>query len=97
MDYWDKLSTEMVVCWFYSYELHTGAAPRGGLEWTCPPHFFEDRFSNSSKFDEKRLGGGRFWPLRDRYSFPFVYNSVISRGRLFRVVYNQPYGISYLK
>ena len=38
-----------------------GAAPRGGLGWTCPPHFFEDNFSNWSKFDEKRLrGGGSF-------------------------------------
>ena len=39
-----------------------GAAPRGGLGWTCPSDFFGDRFSNSSKFDERRLTEGHFFP-----------------------------------
>ena len=49
--------------------------PRGGLGWTCPPHFFEDRFSNSSKFDEKRLRGdgrGVIFLLGDWYPFPLL-------------------------
>ena len=63
------------------------------------PTLFEDRFSNSSKFDENRLkgGGGRFWLITDRYSFPFVYDSVISPSHLVCVACNQPYGTLFLR
>ena len=50
---------------------------------------------NSMK--KKVGGGGRFWLLWDRYSFPFVYNSVISRSRLVCVACNKPYGILFLR
>ena len=38
---------------------------RHGVDWGghVHPTFFEDRFSNSSKFDEKRMGeGGSIFP-----------------------------------
>ena len=38
---------------FHRFQNVSGAAPQGGLRWTHPSHFFEDRFSNSSKFDCK--------------------------------------------
>ena len=34
--------------------------PRDGLGWTFQHHFFEDRLSNLSNFDEKRWGGFGF-------------------------------------
>ena len=39
------------------------AALRGGLKWTCPPNFFENQFSNSSKFYKEKAGkGGSLFP-----------------------------------
>ena len=48
---------------------YAGAEPRVGLGWTDPPHFFEDRFSNSSKFDEK-VGGSSCFPSQRLHSIP---------------------------
>ena len=67
------------------------------MDWGGHPSLFEDRFSNSSKFDEKRFGGS-FCLLSDWYSFPPFYNSVISRSRLvFCLAYNLPYGTILLR
>ena len=39
--------------------------PQDGLEWTCPPDFFEDQFSNLSKSDEERLEGWVISPFSE--------------------------------
>ena len=58
-----------------------------GVDMSTP--LFVGQIYNSSKFDEKRL-----WVIfssqdKDRYSFPLVYNSMISRSHLVCVAYSQ--------
>ena len=64
--------------------LLSGATPRGGLRWICPPYFLEDQFSNSSKFDEKRQLG------------PFFFSKIGSRFPSFKP-YAQPYLTLFLR
>ena len=68
--------------------MDAGAAPRGVLgEDMSTPLFFRIDFLIRLNSNEKSWGRGLFFLLRDRYSFPLVFNSVISRSYLICVSY----------